>query len=364
MPPHADRVSTVPEVSDLPAPGELSAGEAPIEPLTISPAQQLLFYDPDRWEEFIREWATAVSRQYLQVKRIGGSGDKGADVAGFLTTSGFEGDWDCYQCKHYGAPLGWSDVLPEIVKVFRYAAAGDYVLPRRYAFVAPRGLSSTMSRLISRPTTLKQKFLADAPAKLLALELTPAEQEAILDLAGQDDFSRFSSEELGDVIALHRQTPYFVDRFGSSLPVRTQHGQPPAVVDSSESNYVGHLLDVYEERWGGSFDRAAVGTDPRSQKHFERQRVRFFEAESLRAYARDSVLPGTFEKFQDAILSGIEDVLDADHPNGWTRLTTALTTAGQLNLASHALVVRAEQDDLKGVCHQLANDNRIVWIRP
>lgn len=354
----------MPELSEIAAPGDRAGGESPIEPLTISPAQQLLFYDADRWEEFVREWATAISPQYVQVKRIGGSGDKGADIAGFLTESGFEGEWDCYQCKHYAMPLAWSDVLPEMVKVFRYASGGEYLLPSKYAFVAPRGLSTTMGRLISRPSVLKQKFLADAPMKLVALELTTTEQEALLDLASQDDFTRFRSEELIDVVALHRQTAYFADRFGSSLPVRTQHGQPPTAVDSSESNYIGHLLDVYEERWGESFERSAVGTDPRSQKHFERQRVRFFEAESLRAYARDSVLPGTFERFQDAILSGVEDVLDADHPDGWTRLTSALTIAGQLNLTSHALVVRAEQDDLKGVCHQLANDNRIAWIRP
>ena len=353
----------MPEISDIPTPGEPVNDQPPSGPLTISAAQQLLFYDADRWEEFVREWATALLPGYVQIKRIGGSGDKGADVAAFFTSAGFEDAWDCYQCKHYGAPLAWGDVLPEIVKVFRYATAGDYVLPSKYSFLAPRGLSSTMNRLISRPSAMKAKFLKEAPAKLRALGLSGAEIDAIVDLADLDDFSRFRSEELADVVALHRQTAYFADRFGTTLPVRTQHGQLPIQVDTSESKYINHLLDVYEERWGKSFDRGAASKDPRSQKHFERQRVRFFEAESLHVYARDSVLPGTFEKFQDAILSGVEDALDGDHPDSWARLTSTLTAAGQLNLASHALVLRAEQDDLKGVCHQLANDDRIVWVR-
>jgi len=352
------------DLSDVLPPTILGSGQPGSETPNLSPAQQLHFYDADRWEEFIREWATALSPRYVQVKRVGGSGDKGADVAGFRSMSGFDDEWDCFQCKHYASPLAWNDVLPEMIKVFRYAVAREYALPSRYVFMAPRGLSSTMNRLISRPSALKSKFILDAPAKFAVLELPEGEITQVMSLVDSDDFSRFGSEELADVVALHRETPYFAARFGTSLPARTQHGQLPEQVGTSESNYVSHLTDVYGERWGGPFDSVSANTDPRTQKHFERQRVRFFEAESLRAYAKDSVPPGTFEKFQNAILSGIEDILDADHPNGWSRLTGTLAAAGQLNLASHALVARAEQDDLKGVCHQLANDDRIAWVRP
>lgn len=358
-----DGEGAMPELSEMSPPALSASGESGHAAANLSPAQQLHFYDPDRWEEFVREWATAITPAYLQIKRIGGSGDKGADVAGFLDAFGFHGEWDCFQCKHYANPLAWSDVLPELVKVFRYAAAGEYGLPRRYLFLAPRGLSSTMNRLISRPAALKEKFLKDAPSKLSASGLSADDIEETISLATSDDFSRFRSEELVDVVALHRTTPYFSDRFGAALPVRTQHGQPPAQVGIAELAYVSQLVAVYGEKWNETFTSTSATADGRTQQHFERQRVRFFEAESLRAYAKDSVLPGTFERFQNAILSGVEDVLDDEHPNGWSRMASALTVAGQLNLASHALVTRAEQDDLKGVCHQLANDGRLQWVR-
>lgn len=354
----------MPELSNVPPPESALSEQQGVAPLALTPAQQVFFYDPDRWEELIREWATTLQSGYSQIKRIGGTNDKGADVAAFLSELGFEGEWDCFQCKHYAQPLAWSDVLPELVKVFRYAAAGEYTVPRRYLFLAPRGLSATMNRLISKPSSLKSKFLKDAPEKLRALQLEDDEIAKIVALANSDSFSRFSSDELADVLEAHRGTPYFSERFGAPLPPRTQHGQPPAQVDVEEASYINHLLDVYAERWGEQFDSQTVNDDERTQKHFQRQRVRFFEAESLKSYARDSVPPGTFARFQDAILSGVEDVLDADHPDGWARLTSTLAAAGQLNLASYALVAVAAQDDIKGVCHQLANDERLKWVRP
>jgi hypothetical protein len=135
---------------------------------------------------------------------------------------------------------------------------------------------------------------------------------------------------------------------------------PPENIDGSEARYVEQLADVYEERWPG-IDRAGIAADERSRTNFQRQRIRFFEAEALRAYARDSVPPGTFEEFQDAIYSGVVDAADQDHGSGWTRMNSVLSLAGQLNLQAYALVAVAEQDDLKGVCHQLANEDRLTW---
>jgi len=352
------------ELTEMQGPSVTPEDQLGTSPVSVTPAQQLYFYDPDRWEEFIREWATGITTEYEQIKRVGGTNDRGADVAGFLTPRGFDDEWDCFQCKHYAAPLAWSDVLPELVKVFRHAADGEYVLPNKYLFLAPKGLSGTMSRLISTPHKLKAKFVADAPAKLSALGLTPAQVLTVMELAKADEFSRFGSEELPDVLDVHRATPYFATRFGVPLPQRTQHGNPPTDVDPQEARYVEQLLDVYEERWAETFVRDEVNEDTRTKTHFQRQRVRFFEAEALHAYARDSVPPGTFEHFQEAILSGVIDTVEADHQNGWARLSGALSAAGQLNLASHALIAVASQDDLKGVCHQLANDNRLTWRLP
>lgn len=104
-----------------------------------TPQKEIYFYSPDEWEEFILEWARAVSDKYVAVKRIGGANDKGADVAAFLTSHGFEGDWHCFQCKHYTDSLMPSNAMPEILKVFRATVEGYCKLPSKYVFHAPKG---------------------------------------------------------------------------------------------------------------------------------------------------------------------------------------------------------------------------------
>lgn len=323
--------------------------------------QRLYFYSADDWEEFVREWVTSLGASYLTIKRIGGSGDKGADIAAFTTELDFEGPWDCYQCKHYNRPLSWTDIRIEMFKVFRHAAAGEYTLPVHYYFVAPRNVASSVDRLISAPSKLKAKFLREFAAA--AKDVREGERAAALTLAEQDPFTRFQAVPLSTVVDGHRTTPYHSFRFGMELPPRAGTRNLPDAVEANEAHYVEKLVAVYQERWPG-VDPEQVHSDERTGRHFRHQRVRFFEAEALKAYARDSVPAGTFERFQDAIYSGVIDEAESTHPSGWERLNRVLTVAGQLNLQSHALIAKAGQDDLKGVCHQLANDDRLDWTEP
>ena len=72
----------------------------------IPPQQQLLLYSPDQWEGFVQEWAHyCLKKQYRQVQRFTGSGDRGIDVAGFADDQRLLGAWDNYQCKHYDHAL-------------------------------------------------------------------------------------------------------------------------------------------------------------------------------------------------------------------------------------------------------------------
>lgn len=65
---------------------------------TFTPPQLLAHvYKADDWEYFTVEWVRALGlwagRPYLRVKRMGGSGDRGADVAACLTPQGTAGEW-------------------------------------------------------------------------------------------------------------------------------------------------------------------------------------------------------------------------------------------------------------------------------
>ena len=78
-------------------------------------------FSPDDWEEFVEEWATSLDGSYKKVRRFGGAGDLGVDIAGFCTYQGFQGAWDNYQCKRYDHPLRPSDVWVEIGKIIYHS---------------------------------------------------------------------------------------------------------------------------------------------------------------------------------------------------------------------------------------------------
>lgn len=353
-----------PELCDLDAPDVVAMSPGLNGP-TMTPQQYIYFYSPDEWELFIREWATGLATSYVQIKRLGGSGDRGVDVAGFKTDRGLEGSWDCYQGKHYAKALTWADAFPEMLKVFVAVVGGHYVLPDRYAFFAPQGCGPTLNRLLSKPSDLRDKFLkelsrADAPAASHDTELLGK----VRTLAAATDFTMFQSVEILDALETHRSTPYFAARFGSPLPPRPGHSGPDEAIGAHETRYVEQLIEVYSEKEPTeTFTADTVSAHAGFGVHFQRQRESFYSAEALRLYARDSVPPGTFEALQADVLSGVVEVAEASHQTGMDRLASVLQSSTQLQLDGHALISVSRMDDRKGICHQLANEDRVTWVR-
>lgn len=352
-----------PELTDLESP-EVSTVTPSLTGPPVTPTQRLFFYSPDEWEQFIREWATGLGTTYVQIKRLGGSNDRGVDVAAFKTNQGLEGSWDCFQGKHYAEALLPSNAFPEILKVFIGVDGGHYVLPDRYAFLAPRGCGPTLNRMLSKPTDLRAWFLGelakpDGPASRLDQDL----RVRLKILAEGVDFAIFQSVELDDALDTHRSTPYHSGRFGTSLPARPGHAAPEPEIGAHESRYVAQLIEVYSEKEPTeSFAAQSVSAHSKFGSHFQRQRESFYSAEALRLYARDSVPPGTFDALQTDVHSGVVEVAEASHQSGMDRLTSVLTTSGQLDLSAHALISVSSIDDRKGICHQLANEDRLTWV--
>jgi hypothetical protein len=352
-------------LSGMPAP---QAIEVPVrlDGPPVSPQGRVQLYSDDEWEEFIREWATGLGTEYVQIKRFGGSGDKGADVAAFRSDQGLEGSWDCFQGKHYAKPLNFGDAAPEMLKVFLAVHRGDYRMPDSYQFLAPKGCGTQLNRLLSLPTSMKEKFLDQLVAgHALVKNLDAEELAAVRALAEATDFTMFKSVELLEALEVHRHTPHYAARFATALKARPACDPPPDNIAEHETRYIEQLLAVYAERHPDrEFDVHTLATDDTIGTHFQRQRVSFYKAESLRVYARDSVPPGTFEKLQDDIHSGVIETAEADHPSGFARLGSVLSQVGQLDLNRHTLITRSDNDDRKGICHQLANSDRLAWVRP
>jgi hypothetical protein len=353
-----------PGVSDLPAPSE-TFPTVSLDGPRLTPQQYIYFYSPDEWEQFVLEWATAVDEDYVKLKRLGGPDDGGVDIAAFKSTSGFEGSWDCYQAKHYEKALAPAQAFAEMLKIFLNVHRGRYCLPDRYSFMAPRGCGQSLSRLLSSPTAHREEFIRQLTGEsALGSSLGKDEHEAVVELASATSFEVFDAAEIHEVIDVHRKTRFHVARFGGRLDDRPDATLPPDEIAEVEATYVAALVDVYAEtRPGEVVSVQSALADPTTGDHLRRQRVAFYSAESLRVYARDAVPAGTFDALQDDVFDGVIEMAEAGHETGMHRLNAVMAASAGLDLSSHALITVANQRDRKGICHQLANDSRVAWVR-
>lgn len=354
-------------VSDLQPPtpsAALTAAHAEHGP-RIAPRKVIQTYDPDEWEVFIEEWATGLSPRYVRVQRFGGSGDRGVDVAGFKTDRGFEGDWDCFQGKHYDKSLAPSNAWPEMLKIFLLPVTTPiYRLPSSYSFIAPRGLGTHLAHLISTPTELRSKFLEQVESSMAKpfRELENDTRSAVHALASATDFSMFGTVEVLALLDQHKSTPYYAARFGGGLPARPTSEDPPQTVHPEELVYLTKLVDAYQERYPAVDSIASAGVHAKAGSHLQRQRESFFRAEALRTFARDQVLPNTFEGLQNELFDAVIETADAEHSDGLERLRHTLEQAVNAQLSANALIQVTEPADRRGICHQLANDDRLTWV--
>lgn len=361
----AQRPALTPGLADLP-----TLPDAPVLSTThfagprLTPLQIIRTYSDQVWEEFVLEWAHCLDG-YHQVKRHGGSGDRGLDVVGLLTPAGLSGAWDGFQCKHYAKSLAPSDAYVEMAKIILGTCEGVFAFPRRYRFVAPLGCGNTLERLLSDPHELKKLFLAKVNDDKPFNNWDRSTRNAIAAASESLDFSVFGSEQLLDVVTRHAEkSPLHQLRFGGPLPDRPAPQKPPESAGPAETRYVSKLVAAYQEALGDS-EIALPQIDQHDwyRDHLWRQRSAFFSAESLRVFARDQVPSGTFEDLQNEVHDGIVEVEQADHPDGLTRLGRVLETAGSLAIDQNALISVWKQSDRKGICHQLANDDRLDWVR-
>lgn len=318
-------------------------------------------YDSAEWEIFIREWQKGL-QGYHAVKRLGGPGDLGRDVIGLVSAEACQGVWDNYQCKHYETTLGVPNACEDAGKIIFHAFRGEFTPPRMCSFVAPRGPSTALIKMLLNPDKFRTEVIATWDVRV-APNVVASEKHILTgDLAAYVhayDFTSFTYATLEDVLDDHRKTAYWATRFGGELP-SPNPGVTPAAIAAEETVYVGKLLDVYAEETGASIVCAEdLAVHAEWQDDLQKQRVRFYDAEAFMATYRDQTEPGTIESFADEIMDAIDPAIDmATSAHG--RLSTALTTAGQASPAS-VLAPRAKVRVKQGVCHQLANADRVTW---
>jgi hypothetical protein len=323
-------------------------------------------FNPDDWEDFIEEWSTSLEGSYVKVRRFGGSGDCGVDIAGFCTDKGFEKTWDNYQCKRYAHPLRPSDTWVELGKIIYYSHIGEYLPPRKHYFVASLGVGTTLEKLLNKPTELHREFKENWDRHCRSGITSTKEIELsgkLLSYVDAFDFTIFSSKSHVELIEAHSRTGFHAVRFGGGLPTRPASEAPPTAPAPSESRYIRQLLDAYGDYLGSPFpDMSALDAHNRLGRDFRRQRERFYHAEALRNFARDTVPDGTFDDLQEEVYNGVVDITDATHPNGYERMKATVTQASSVALIANPLASVTKSQDRQGICHQLANEDRLKWV--
>jgi hypothetical protein len=338
--------------------------------LDIAAANKLIrTYDDEEWEAFIREWQAGLKKQhgYVEVKRMGGGGDLGRDVVGLCDADCFEGVWDNYQCKHYDKPLSTSPAVEDAGKVIFHSFSGAYSPPRKCIFVAPRMVSTELRELLLNPTKFRTEVLSTWN-KRVAKKISSGENHQLVGplklYAECYDYTTFGYATLDEVLDGHRLTGYWAERFHGFLPPPPR-GVVPTGVTAGETMYVSRLLEVYEEMEGATIvsPQTLAAEHPMHAMHLHQQRVRFFDADYFAHHYRDSTAPGTVEDFEEQIHDAVEPALAFIKGTGQERLARALETAGNCNPAG-LLAPQAKIRVKQGVCHQLANRDRLRWRLP
>jgi len=354
------------ELSPNPQKGLFSSAHV-ISGIPIPKTQRVQLFSADEWEEFTEEWASSLESLYNCVKRFAGAGDKGLDVVGFVSSNQFSDGWDNYQCKFYDKPLTPSDIWVEFGKIIYFTYCGEYTPPRKYYFVAPKQIGTKLGKLLANATNLKQelkqnweKYCEEGITSTTKVKL----EGDLLAHLESFDFTIFDSISLVKMIEQHASTPFHSVRFGGGLGIRPEPEIPPEDTVSLDHRYVRQLLGVYAQSFGEDQqtpDLSLLEKDDGIRRNFQRQRERFYHAESLRNFSRDTVPPGVFEALQNDIFDGVVDVCESKHESDLDRLNGVMSQAASIVVDASPLSSVTRPRDKQGICHQLVNDSRLNW---
>lgn len=336
----------------------------------ISPIKRIQIFSPDEWEEFTEEILEVIKNQKnaLYVRRFTGSGDKGIDVALFYDKNFLKGKWDCYQCKHYSSPLIFSEQCIEIGKIIYYSYIQEYKVPASYFFIAPYGCGTGLTFLLSKgKNELKQKVI-DSWKQYCQTKITRT-KEIPLDTNLKEyiekfDFSIFKQKTPAELIAIHKQSKHHIHKFGTGLPPRPNISLPPDNISNNELKYVNKLIEAYKEHLKDPRLTLQDVSDYQTlQSHLNRSREEFFSAESLNNFSRDILPDGTFDKLKKEVYNYVENTILDEYKDGLERARKVIDKSHDTPVDSSPLKECIVVRDKAGICHQLANEDVIDWVK-
>ena len=134
----------------------------------------------------------------------------------------------------------------------------------------------------------------------------------------------------------------------------------------TSSRYIEQLIGVYVHDSGDDTISASSLLGSQSStvsRHFNRSRERFFYAETIREFARESLPEGfEFNTIQDEVFNGVIEIAESTFDTALKRVNETTKSATCLTLGEHPLKPYLKVQSLSGICHQLANDDRLTWV--
>lgn len=326
----------------------------------------------DTYEELIASWAFHCLRNndcgYEDVLRLGGAGDGGMDVVAFYSQA--KEDCDIYQCKHYKNAISLSDVIAELGKFLYHIYTKYLPTPRSYYLMAPKGLTAHFTIVYTNTSKLKETIISNWDTKI-AMHISKNENISykgdLIEFLNSFDYSKFKFYSPDKLIAdirkrehRHVYNQYFGVRKGELERIKKE--VPNKYIDY-EFTYINHLIDAYNDVKKNELVTSENISESIYSKHFIRSREEFWLAESVRKMSEENC-PGDNDEFtelEDDMYRHIADTHEEIYENAFKRVKAVTDKAICFVKKERIISGELGSSELKGVCFQLSNENRLIW---
>ena len=336
---------------------------------TTEPQLRLKTMGEDEFERVVGEWACSCLKKenkYSNVALLGGSGDSGRDLVAYIDDNMKE--FDIYQCKRYEKPLSPSVYMIEFGKICYYTYIGEYAIPNKYYIVASNGIGQSLRKLIEHPKQINIELIKVWNEKCGKKRQITANGIKMTDdlrkYIEEFDFSIVSDISPITLIDDFSKSPWYKYHFGGGIKKRPASEKPSEKLNNSEKTmpYVKQLFNVYSKEAGQVYETLVeLKNYKKLYRHFMRQREGFFSAQSLKRFARDELLnEDSYDSLKEQIEFGILDVYENEYSSELERVKETTKQANSLSISCEEIKDITIQDKT-GMCHELVNDDRIVW---